>query len=179
MNGGKFMKNLSLYVPNLEEYWYEERVLRDPNTMGYNAGYPVTYRGYHYDTGCIDFPKEKWKEKYDKRIKNHLFFAYIKDNDANKFVGFCNYQYNKEENRYECGLLIEAKYRGKGYSKEALNLLCQNAKENGIHELYDVFEINRKNTLKVFEAVGFKIVEKTIYKRFDTFVESVVVRITL
>lgn len=53
------MVMLKLYVPKLEDYWYEEKILKDPNTMSYNAGYEVVYYGYHYDTGCIDFPKDK------------------------------------------------------------------------------------------------------------------------
>lgn len=35
--------------------------------MSYNKGYDVSYYGYHYDTGCIDFPKEKWEETYNKK----------------------------------------------------------------------------------------------------------------
>ena len=48
------MKRLNLYVPKLEDYWYEEKIESDPQSMSYNAGYDVNYDGYHYDTGCID-----------------------------------------------------------------------------------------------------------------------------
>ena len=51
------MKNIELYIPKLEDYWYEEKLESDPLTMSYNAGYDVSYYGYHYDTGCIDFPE--------------------------------------------------------------------------------------------------------------------------
>lgn len=101
---------LSLYIPKLEDYWYEEKLQSDSKTMSYNAGYDVSYYGYHYDTGCIDFSKEKWKETFDKRINENKFFAYIKDNDLNQFVGYANYHYNKNDDRYECGILIEDKY---------------------------------------------------------------------
>ena len=56
------MKNISLYIPKIEDYWYEEKIQSDPLSMNYNAGQDVSYYGYHYDTGCIDFPKEKWEE---------------------------------------------------------------------------------------------------------------------
>ena len=118
------MKNIKLYIPKIEDYWYEEKLQSDSETMSYNAGYDVSYYGYHYDTGCIDFPESKWEETYD------------------------------------CGLLIEYKYRGKGDAKESLKLLCENSKKNGVKALYDTFETNRDNTLKLFESVGFKIVEK-------------------
>ena len=57
---------LKLYIPKLQDYCYEEKIHKDPNTMSYNAGYDVSYYGYHYDTGCIDFPRDKWKQKFDK-----------------------------------------------------------------------------------------------------------------
>ena len=73
------MKNITLYVPLLEDYWYEQKIQADPLSMDYNAGYDVSYYGYNYDTGCIDFPEERWKEIYDRRIRENRYFAYIKD----------------------------------------------------------------------------------------------------
>ena len=170
------MKNISLYVPKLEDYSYESKLQSDPKTMSYNAGYDVSYYGYHYDTGCIDFPKEKWDETYNKRIKENKYFAYIKDNNTNQFVGYVNYHYNKDEDKYYCGILIESKYRGKGYSKEGLKLLLEEARKNNINELYDNFEIDRDNTLKVFESVGFKIIEYQSWKKFNKEVNGVLVK---
>ena len=109
------MKNITLYVTLLEDYWYEQKIQADPLSMDYNAGYDVSYYGYNYDTGCIDFPEERWKEIYDRRIRENRYFAYIKDNDIDDYVGYVNYHYNKNDNRYECGIVIESKYRGKGY----------------------------------------------------------------
>lgn len=37
------MKHISLYVPKLEDYWYEQKIQSDPLTMSYNAGYDVLY----------------------------------------------------------------------------------------------------------------------------------------
>ena len=119
------MKNIELIIPKLEEYSYEQKLESEPKTMNYNAGYKVMYNGYHYDTGCIDFPKEKWQEVQNRRIKENRYFAYIKDKDLNKYVGYVNYQYDKDEDIYACGILIEDKYRGKGYSKPALKLLIK------------------------------------------------------
>ena len=109
------MKNITLYVPLLEDYWYEQKIQADPLSMDYNAGYDVSYYGYNYDTGCIDFPEERWKEIYDRRIRENRYFAYIKDNNIDDYGGYVNYHYNKNDNRYECGIVIESKYRGKGY----------------------------------------------------------------
>ena len=173
------MKNISLYVPQLEDYYYQEKIQSDALTMSYNAGYDVSYYGYHYDTGCIDFPNSRWNEVYEKRIKENRYFAYIKDNDINEYIGYVYYNYNDEEKRYECGILIEHKYRSKGYSKPSLMLLIEEARKNGIKELYDNFEIDRGNTLKLFMSVGFIIVEEKTWKKFDKEVKGVIVKINL
>ncbi len=70
--------------------------------MSYNARWNVSYYGYHYDTGCIDFPKEKWNESFEKRKNKNIFFAYLKDSEKNVFVGYINYHFNESENRYDC-----------------------------------------------------------------------------
>lgn len=166
--------NLELYIPKLEDYWYEEKIQSDPNTMNYNAGYDVSYYGYNYDTGCISFHKEKWEETYKKRQDKNIFFAYLKHGDI--FVGYVNYHYNKLDDIYECGIVIESIHRGKGYSKKGLKLLCDKAKENGIKELYDTFEKDRTTSLKVFESVGFEMVKEIKLKKFGKEVCGVVLK---
>lgn len=167
---------ISLYKPKLEDYWYEQKLQSDPITMSYNAGYNVSYYGYHYETGCIDFEEERWQESFEKRIKEKRYLAYIKDDDINEYVGYVNYHYNKNNNRYECGIVIEAKYRGKGYAKPALNLLCEEALKNGIKELYNNFEMERSLALKVFLSVGFQIVKRQLWKKFNKDVEGVLIK---
>ncbi len=53
------------------------------------------------------------------------------------------------------------------------------AKKDGIKSLYDSFEIDRDNTLKVFESVGFKIIKETNGKKFGKDVKLVKVKIDL
>ena len=170
------MNNIELYIPKLKDYWYEAKVQSDPDSMSYNAGYDVLYFGYHYDTGCIDFPEEKWEETYNKRINDKKYFAYVKDNDLNEFVGYVNYHYNKNDDRYECGILIDSNHRGKGYSKKALELLCEEAKKNGVKELYDNFELDRKSAFKVFVEEGFEVVEKPTGKKFGRETEGIIIK---
>ena len=33
---------MELVIPKLEDYWYEEKLESDPDTMSYNAGYDVS-----------------------------------------------------------------------------------------------------------------------------------------
>lgn len=159
--------NVYLKKPSLNEYWYEQKLLSDPSVMSYNAGWDVTYDRYHYDTGCIDFPEDKWESDFLKRKESNRYFAYIVRKEDNQFIGYVNFHYNKNDNRYDCGILVEPQYRGKGYGKEALKLLCEKAfNEYNINALYDNFEEDR-NTFKVFEDVGFKIIRKYNAKKFN------------
>ena len=169
---------LTLVLPELKDYWYEKKLNEDPASMNYNAGYDVSYSGYHYATGTIDFPEENFEKTYNKRKKENKFFAYLKDTKTNEFIGYVNYQFDSSENYYDCGILIEASKRGKGYSKEGLKLLCEAAKKNGIKELYDSFEKDRYHA-KVFEDVGFKVIKETTWKKFGKDVEGVIVKIEL
>ena len=133
-----------LKEPSLEEYWYKQKVLSDPDAMSYNAGWKVSYGGYHYDTGCIDFPEEKWKKDFTRRKEPDRYFAYVVRKEDNQFVGYVNFHFNENDKRYNCGVLIEPQYRGKGYGKEALKQLCEKAfNEYGIEALYDSFEEER------------------------------------
>lgn len=167
---------LKIYIPKKEDYWYEQKLQNDPKTMNYNAGYDVSYFGYHYDTGCIDFPEEKWEDTYNRRLNENKFFAYLFDGDKKEFIGYINY--HKSNNRYECGIVIEANKRGNGYATEGLKLLIEHAKNNGITELYDNFEKDR-DAFRPFENVGFKIVEETKWIKFKKEVEGIIIKINL
>lgn len=161
-------EELYLYKPELKDYWYEQKLLSDPKTMSYNAGWNVSYDGYDFDTGCIDFPKSKWEQDYIKRQndKDH-FFRYLVRKKDNEFVGYLNFHLSSN-NKYEIGILIENKYRGNNYSKEGLKLLVEEAFNNyNITELYDDFEEERSNSCKSFFDMGFKIANKKTYKKFN------------
>lgn len=168
------MKNIKLVIPKKNEYFYKEKLESDAKTMSYNAGYEVTYGGYDYKTGCIEFNKENW---FKILIDDKRYFAYIKDCDFDKYVGYVNYHYNEKDNIYECGILIESKYRSKGYAKDALRLLVREANKNGIKYLYDTFEKEREHTLELFLGLGFEIYKETKWKKFDNDVDGVIVRI--
>lgn len=78
------MKNIKLHKPTVDELWFREKCMSDPNTMAYNAGYDVGFEGYHKDTGCIDFPQDKWQEWANTKLNNSdFFYAYILDIETN------------------------------------------------------------------------------------------------
>lgn len=50
-------------------------------------------------------------------------------------------------------------------------------KQNGIKELYDTFETDRINVIKIFQNFGFKLVSKGFVKKFDKIVETITMKI--
>ena len=162
------MKNIELIKPKLEEYDYYKKLLSDPKTMSYNAGYNVSYSGYHYDTGCIDFDYDKWVNNL-----NNNYFAYIKDTEKKEYIGYVNY--NKSNDNHECGIVIEDKYRGLGYAKDSLKLLIKDAYNNGIDCLYDSFEKDRN--LNLFLNIGFLVDKDIKITKFNKELDGVIVKI--
>lgn len=165
---------LRLEKPEVKDYWYEQKIQSDPKTMSYNKGYEVTYKGYHYDTGCIDFEEKDLAKTYAKRHQKNIFLFYLKNTTTNEYVGYTNYYYNEEEKRYECGILIEASKRGKGYAKEGLQLLCNEDKRNGIKALYDSFEKDRPG-IHIFKELGFQIIEEKTWLKDGQEVTGIIV----
>ena len=152
------MSNIELVVPNKEDMCYREKCMSDPETMSYNAGYDVSYDGYHYDTGCIDFPKEKWEDWYNVKMTNpNFYYAYIKDVDTNEYVGYLNFNLDSNTGHATMGIVIESTHRGKGYMKPALIRMINVAKAKGVKVLTDTVPENRVGALNVFYSLGFVI----------------------
>ena len=117
------------YIPKLEDLWFRESMMADPETMSYNAAYG----------GTIPFPKEQWERWYDQWVENagtDRYYRYVL-NEQGSFVGEIAYHLDQKRQIYLADVIIHASVRGKGYGKEALELLCEAARANGIEELYD------------------------------------------
>lgn len=152
------MNRVELYVPTIEELDYRQGIMADPETMSYNKEYDLGFEGYHNDTGCIDFPESEWQDWYDYFVgqEPERFYAYIKRKEDGTFIGEVNV-HKSSDDHYDMGIMIEAKYRGQGYSKEALNLLLRHAfeemKANAVH---NDFEDERDAAMKVHLNCGFR-----------------------
>ena len=158
---------ISLYVPNVEDLWFRKECMEDPKTMSYNAGYDVSYSGYHYDSGCIDFPKDKWQNWYNEKINNNnLFYAYILDEEKNNYVGYLNFNLNTQNGRSSMGIVIKDNFRGKGYMKPAMLLLIEEARRRNIKYLINTVPENREVALKSFYSLGFKKVDEYVSNKF-------------
>ncbi|MGL5149752.1 MAG: GNAT family N-acetyltransferase [Clostridium sp.] len=151
------------YIPKLEELTYRQKIMSQPDTMSYNKGYDVSYEGYHRDTGCIDFPQDKWQKWYCNRVdkKPKYFYAYIVRKEDNSFIGEVNLNLNSKDKCYDMGIVIEAKYRGMSYSLDVLKKLMKVAFEDyEALEVHNDFETTRTSAILIHNYVGFKIIDE-------------------
>lgn len=136
---------IELYVPKFEDLWFRKMFMSDEDTMSYN----------HAWGGTIDFPEEDWTDWYDYWVedpKGERFYSYLQNNETKEFVGEIAYYYNGKE--YIADVIVFSKYRGKGYGKEGLRLLCEAAKSAGIKHLYDDIAIDNP-AITMFLKMGF------------------------
>ena len=132
-SGYRHMENkittVSLYKPHIEDLWFREAMLADPETMRYNEPWG----------GTIPFPREAWAEWYDGWVArpDRCFYRYIATGRSRLFVGEAAWHYDGERDMYLADVLVFAKNRRQGYGTAGLELLCAAARKAGIPELYD------------------------------------------
>lgn len=154
-------RRLQLHTPAFDELWFRQKMMSDPATMSYNAGYDLGFDGYHSDTGCIDFPAEKWQSWYSRFIgcEPEKFYAYLVRKDDGAFIGEVVLRQEGVPGRYEMGVVIEACHRGMGYSAEALKMLMDVALGRlNAQVVCNDFERSRTAALKLHLNAGFEIV---------------------
>lgn len=148
---------IQLYKPKLEDLWFKERMLSDPDTMAYNNAWG----------GTIPFPEERWEPWFREWVEpgtDGFFYRYLSD-DLGNFVG--EVAYHVEDGRCMADVIIYAPFRGRGYGKQGLVLLIAAAKENGFSEIYDDIAIDNP-AISLFRKLGFVEeyrTEKTIMLR--------------
>lgn len=151
---------VKLRLPKFEELEYRKKLLSDMETMSYNIGY-----GDNDGTGCIEFHKSAWKDWFSRWVNNmpERYYAYIIKIDENIPVGEVALRYVSDKNSYCVNIIVEAKYRGNGFSEQALRLLVDTAfGELGADKVFDDFPKSRISAEKVFNKVGFKRVSDDI-----------------
>ena len=150
------MSNIYLKVPSIDELYYRQEWMRDSKTMSYNAGYDIDLKGYDKKTGTITKSNEEMIDWYNKWINQEpdKYFAYIYNNSISEPIG--EVYYYLDNGIHSMGIVIQDKYRGKGYSYYALLELEKIAFEkNDISELSDFIPLDRLGAIKAFKKAGF------------------------
>lgn len=164
---GENRKVVELYTPTLDDMWFRKECMEDPKTMSYNAGYAVNFDGYNKETGCISFPKEKWENWIATQLSDkNFFYAFIKDLQLNKFVGYVNFKKNPNTGYASMGIVIRDDFRGQGYMRPAMVQLIEKAKQHDVKYLTDNVPQNRTNALNTFYSLGFEKIGECKSKKF-------------
>ena len=153
------MEKLELYIPKPEDLWFYQKMMSDPATMAYNAGWDVVFDGYHQDTGCIDYSDEDLAEWYPEWVGKEpdRFYAYIKRSTDGAWIGDVSFHYVPEDDWWDMGIVLYAPYRGKGYAVPALKLMLEHAFcVCGISRLHNYFEATRDAARAVHRKAGFR-----------------------
>ena len=151
---------LSLYKPEYKDLKFRQQMLSDEETMQYN----------HAWGGTISFPEERWQEWFDRWIvytEGDRYYRYLKNEDG-EFVGEIAYHFDCDLNGYIADVIVHAKYRNRGYGGQALEMLCDVARENGVSVLYDDIAIDNP-AISLFHKHGFseeyRTKEKIVLKK--------------
>ena len=142
------MDQIVFYLPKLNELDFRAKLLGDPETMAYNHAYG----------GAIDFPRERWADWYARWLEDRVgerFYRYLRREGDGKLVGEAAYYRDETFGEYVCDVLVAARYRGRGYGRQGLELLCAAARENGVKRLVDNIAIDNPS-VGLFLSAGFR-----------------------
>lgn len=142
------MEKAALYRPRPEELDFRQALLADPETMAYNHAYG----------GAIGFPRERWADWYARWLEDgtgERFYRYLRREGDGKLVGEAAYYRDEMFGEYVCDVLVAARYRGRGYGRQGLELLCTAARENGVKRLVDNIAIDNPS-VSLFLGAGFR-----------------------
>lgn len=153
---------LMLYVPTLGDLWFRQTMLADDETMSYNDAWG----------GTVPFPEEDWGDWYDRWLgcaDGKRFYRYLAIAETGEFVGEVAYHYDDDEALWLADVIVHTPYRGHGYGRAGLELLCQAAADNGVDVLYDNIAIDNP-AIGLFLTCGFTEdfrTDECIYLRKD------------
>ena len=85
--------------PQIDDLWFRQLLLSDLETMSYN----------HAWGGTIPFPKEKWKEWFDRWVGNpseERFFRYITVDNSRVFIGEAAWHHDTEQDLWLVDIII-------------------------------------------------------------------------
>lgn len=174
-------ESLELYIPKMEDMAFRREMMENPATMAYNAGWEVSYPGYHPDTGCIDFPRSEWAEAHARLTGEmpHSFYAYLRERSSGAFMGEVNFSPSSDGPWCEMGVVLHAPYKGRCYGRAALTLLAEKAfADRGVPALRNTFEPERAAALAIHRDLGFREVGRDSMDRFGKPQELLVLELT-
>ncbi|MDO5435714.1 MAG: GNAT family N-acetyltransferase [Clostridia bacterium] len=140
-------RRIRFYKPHIDDLWFRQLLLADPETMSFNRAWG----------GTIRFTKEKWQDWFDRWVgdpSGERFYRYITLDSSRVFIGEAAWHHDTERDLWIVDMIIYSGYRRRGYGKAALQLVCDEAKKNGIAVLHDDIAIDNP-AVSLFMQNGF------------------------
>ncbi len=142
---------LTLRPASIEWMPFRQSLLNDPRTMAYNARWTPP-------DGCIAFPEMEWDAWLEVQKSNFpecgCFYLIREDGTPVGEASWHGYGVGM-------GIVIHADYRGKGYGREGLHLLVDEAfRHKEITELMNSFEESRHDALTIHKQEGFVVLRQ-------------------
>ena len=137
---------VKLCKPKLQDLWFRRQLLADETTMSYN----------HAWGGTIPFPESDWADWYARWVdpgEPGRFYRYLTDGEG-QFTGEIAYHTDPRRGICMADVIVYAPFRGKGYGRAGLALLCRQAREDGFDAIYDDIAIDNP-ARKLFLSLGF------------------------
>lgn len=137
---------LKLILPDRRCCAFRQALMADPDTMAYNAP-------WFPPDGTIPFPEEEWDAflASTQDCEPNSFIAYLENEDGD-LVGEVNWHGMGTG----MGVVIMARFRGRGYGTQALQLLIDRAfMHPEIPYLENNFESERDHALRMHLKAGF------------------------
>ena len=172
---------LELYIPKVEDMWFAQKMQEDPDTMAYNAGWDVSFAGFHPETGCIDLPESAWADKHARLVgrEPECFYAFVREKESGDFVGTVNFRYDADGDWHDMGVVLYAPCKGRGYGTMAMEMLLHHAfVVCGVEKLHNEFETTRTPAIALHEKFGFRRVGTGSMKRFGVPTELMELELT-
>jgi len=134
------------HIPEYKELLFRRRMLADPDTMSYN----------HAWGGTIDWPESCWRDWYTQWVlcsDGTHYYRYLQ-NEEGAFVGEIAFHFDELFKLFLADVIVYAPFRGRGYGREGLDILCGAAKAGGLEALYDDIAIDNPS-VDMFIKAGF------------------------
>ena len=145
------------HKPAFDELAFRAALLGDEATMSYNRAWG----------GAIGFPPERraaWYRRWVEPGEPGRFYRYLRDGAAGAFVGEAAWHYDEARGRYLTDVIVHAAYRGRGFGREGLALLCEAARLRGIDALWDELAPDNPSAA-LFRLMGFTEALPNVYKK--------------
>ncbi len=117
----------------------------------------------------VSYMLEKFQSKKAiiEQLKDNYYYFFIEEND--KVVGYIGVQIRQAE-LFLSKVYVRSSERGNGYAKNAIKFIEKFSKDNNLDKLKLTVNKNNLTTIKIYEKIGFRIVESIVQDIGEGFV---------